>query len=89
MRYLSLNSKDNDYYKDNPLKWKSTSDQVKDDWSGGGKLCKISTCVTNRGVSKVDQKIVIGTDVQSSCAVDDFTISNTGVISFDGDEMFV
>ena len=89
MRYLFLNSKDNDYQNNNPLKRKSTFDQVKDDHSGGGKLCKISTCVTNRGVSKVDQTIVVETDVQSSCAVDDFTISDTGVISFDGDVMFV
>ena len=42
---------------------------MKDDQSGGGKLCKISTRVTNRGVSKVDQTIVVETDVQSSCAV--------------------
>ena len=89
LRYLFLNSKDNDYYNNSPLKWKSTFDQVKEDQSGGGKLCKISTRVTNRGVSKVDQMIVVETDVQSSCALDDFTISDTGVISFDGDVMFV
>ena len=64
LRCLFLNSKNNDYYKDNPFKRKSTFDQ-----SGGGKLCKISTRVTNRGVSKVDQTIVVETDVQSSCAV--------------------
>ena len=89
MSYLFLNSKDNDYYNNNPLKRKSTFDQVKDDQSAGGKLCKISTRVTNRGVSKVDQTIVEETDVQSSCALDDFTISDTRVISFDGDVMFV
>ena len=89
LRYLFLNSKDNDYNNNNPLKRKSTFDQVKDGQSGGGKLCKISTRVTNRGVSKVDQTIVIETDVQSSYALDDFTISDTGVISFDGDVMFV
>ena len=89
LRYLFLNSKNNDYNNNNPLKRKSTFDQVKDDQSGGGKLCKISTRVTNRGVSKVDQTIVVETDVQSSYALDDFTISDTGVISFDGDVMFV
>ena len=89
LRYLFLNSKDNDYSKNNPLKRKSTFDQVKDNQSGGGKFCKISTHVTNRGVSKVDQMIVIETDVDSSYASDDFTISEIGVLSFDGDVMFI
>ena len=89
LRYLFLNSKDNDYNNNSPLKRKSTFDQVKDDQSEGGKLCKISTCVTNRGVSKVDQTIVVETDVQSSYALDDFTISDTGVISFDRDVIYV
>ena len=89
LRYLFLNSKDNDYQTINPLKRKSKFDQVKDDQSGGGKLCKISTRVTNRGLSKVDQTIVVRTDVQPSCVLDDFTISDTGVLSLDGDLMFV
>ena len=62
---------------------------MKDDPSGGGKLCKIATGVTNRGVSKVDQTIVVETDIQLSCALDEFTISDTGVISLDRDVMFV
>ena len=82
LRYLFLNSKDNEHNNNNPLKRKSTFDQVKDDQSGGGKLCKISTPVTNRGVSNVNQMIVVEIDVQSSYALDDFTIS-------DGDMMFV
>ena len=89
LRYLFLNSKDNDYQPQNPLKRKSNFDQLKDSKSGGGKLCKISTRVTNRGVSKADQTIVVETDVQPSCVLDDFTISDTGVLSLDGDVMFV
>ena len=80
LRYLFLNSKDNDYQTIKPLKRKSTFDQVKDNQSGGGKLCKISTRVTNRGVSKVDKTIVVETDIQPSCVLDDFTIGDTGVL---------
>ena len=89
MRYLFLNSKDSNYQTENPLKRKSVFDQVKDGKSGGGKLCKISTRVTNRGVSKVDQTIVVETDIQPSCVLDDLTISDTGILSLDGDVMFV
>ena len=89
LKYLFLNSKDSNYQTPNPLKRKSVFDQVKDSKSGGGKLCMISTRVTDRGVSKADQTIVVETDVQPSCVLDDFTISDTGVLSLDGDVMFV
>ena len=89
LRYLFTNSKDNDHDGNTGLKRKSTFNAIDTNEDvAGGKLSKISTCVVNKGCSKVDKTITVETTVNSYDELDDFTITDTGVIAFDGELMF-
>ena len=44
--------------------------------------------MVNKGCSKVDKTITVDTTVDKSYELDDFSITDTGVLSFDGDLMF-
>ena len=88
LRYLFTNSKNNDHH-DGNLKRKSTFNAIDmNEDVAGGKLSKISTHVVNKGLSKVDKTITVETTVDSYDELDDFTITDTGVVAFDGEIMF-
>ena len=89
LRYLFTNSKDNDFNGNTGLKRKSTFDVTDTNQEcSGGKLSKISTNVVNKGCSKVDKTITVDMTVDKSYELDDFSITDMGVLSFDGDLMF-
>ena len=89
LRYLFTNCKDNDLNGDTGLKRKSTFDVTDANQECSvSKLSKISTTVVNKGFSKVDKTIAVDTTVDESYELDDFSITDTGVLSFDGDLMF-
>ena len=89
LRYLFINSKNNDHDGNTGLKRKSTFNAIDmNEDVAGGKLSKISTCVVNKGCSKVDKTITVETTLDSYDELDDFTITDTGVIAFGGEIMF-
>ena len=91
LRYLFTNSKNNDHHDGNTagLKRKPTFNAIDmNEDVAGGNLSKISTRVVNKGCSKVDKTIAVETTVDSYDELDDFTITDKGVIAFDGEVMF-
>ena len=53
-----------------------------------GKCCKVMTIDVNEGASKVDKTIDMDVVVPDEYELHDFSITDQGVISFDGELMF-
>ena len=96
LQYLFTNSKDNDFQSNLHFKRKSTFLSDDDDGStdgeltdmAGGKCCKVTTTVVNEGAGKVDKTIDMDIAVPDEYDLHDFSITDQGVISFDGELMF-
>ena len=97
LQYLLTNCKNNDFKSNLNFKRKSTflSDDNDGSTEDGGELtdtadkcCKVTTTVVNEGVSKVDKTIDVDVVVPDEYELHDFSITDQGVISFDGELMF-
>ena len=98
LQYLLNNTTTNDFKSNLIFKIKSTFTTSSDDGStaadGGestetaGKCCKITTTVVNEGESKVDKTIDVDVVVPDEYELHDFSISDEGIISFEGELMF-
>ena len=86
LSYLFTKSKDNDFQEEGCLKRKSTF-EIEDGPSQGDKHKRLESMIVNKGLSKADSLVI------SEATIDDydlgeFSISDTGVINFNGDLMF-
>ena len=90
IRYLFTIAKDNDFHGNLHFKRKScfSSDGPTLSDESGGKLCKVSSKVVNKGCEKVDKTIDIDAYVPDEFHLDEFLISDQGVLTFDGDLLF-
>ena len=98
LQYLLNNTTTNDFRSNLNFKRKSTFTTSSDDGStaadGGestetaGKCCKVTTTVVNEGESKVDKTIDVDVVVPDECELHDFSITDEGIISFEGELMF-
>ena len=98
LQYLLNNSTTNDFKSNQYFKRKSTFTTSSDDGStaadGGestepaGKCCKVTTTVVNEGESKVDKTIEVDVVVPDEYVLEDFSISDKGIISLEGELMF-
>ena len=96
LRYLFTNSKNNDFQSNLHFKRKSTflSDYNDSSADGeltdtaGGKCCTVTTTLVNEGAGKVDKTIDVDVIVPDEHDLHDFSITDQGVISFDGELMF-
>ena len=98
LQYLLNNSTTNDFKSNQYFKRKSTFTTSSDDGStaadGGesteltGKSCKVMTMVVNEGESKVDKTIEVDVVVPDEYILEDFSISDEGIISLEGELMF-
>ena len=90
IHYLFTNAKDNDFQGNLHFKRKSSfsSDGPTLSDESGGKLCKVSSKVINKGCEKVDKTIDIDAYVPEEFHLDEFSISDQGVLTFDGDLLF-
>ena len=98
LQYLLNNTTTNDFKSNLIFKRKSTFTTSSDDGStaadGGestetaGKCCKITTTVVNEGESKVDKTTDLDVVVPDEYELNDFSISDEGIISFEGELMF-
>ena len=88
LMYLFTHSKNNDFGGTTGLKRKSMFDVIdNEEGNPGSKLSKISTTVVNKGCSKVDSTITVETSIDKY-ELDDFSIDDMGVLTFDDDLMF-
>ena len=93
-QYLFTNSKNNNFQRNLHFKRKSTF--LSDDNSfkdcevtdTAGKCCKVTTTVVNEGVGKVDKTIDVDVVLPDEYDLHNFSITDQGVISFDGELMF-
>ena len=98
LQYLLNNTTTNDFKSNQNFKRKSTFTTSSDDGStaadGGestepaGKCCKVTTTVVNEGESKVDKTIEVDVVVPDEYVLEDFSISDDGIISLKGELMF-
>ena len=98
LQFLLNNSTTNDFKSNQNFKRKSTFTTSSDDGStaadGGestepaGKCCKVTTMVVNEGESKVDKTIEVDVVVPDEYVLEDFSISDEGIISLEGELMF-
>ena len=90
IHYLFTNAKDNDFHGDLHFKRKLcfSSDGPTLSDESGGKLRKVSSKVVNKGCEKVDKTIDIDAYVPNDIHLDEFSISDQGVLTFDGDLLF-
>ena len=98
LQYLLNTSTSNDFKSNQYFKRKSTFTTSSDDGStaadGGestepaGKCCKVTTTVVNEGESKVDKTIEVDVVVPDEYVLEDFSISDEGIISLEGELMF-
>ena len=98
LQFLSNNSTTNDFKSNQNFKKKSTFTTSSDNGStaadGGestepaGKCCKVTTTVVNEGESKVDKIIEVDVVVPDEYVLKDFSISDEGIISLEGELMF-
>ena len=98
LQYLLNNSTTNDFKSNQYFKRKSTFTTSSDDGStaadGGestepaGKCCKVTTTVVNEGESKVDKTIEVDVVVSDEYVLEDFSISDEGIISLEGELTF-
>ena len=96
LQYLFTNSKNNDFQSNLHFKRKSMflSDNDDDSTDGGeltdiaGKCCKVMTTDVNKGAGKVDKTIDVDIVVPDEYELHNFSITDKGVILFDGELMF-
>ena len=98
LQYLLTNCRNNDFKSNLNFKRKSTFISDDDDGStvadGGestdtaGKCCKVTTTVVNEGAGKVDKTIDVDVVVPDEYELHDFSVTDQGIISFDGELMF-
>ena len=96
LQYLLTNSKNNNFQSNLHFKRKSTflSDDDNSSTDGdeltdtAGKCCKVTTTDVNEGVGKVDKTIDMDVVVPDEYELHDFSITDQGVISFEGELMF-
>ena len=97
LQYLLTNCSNNDFKSNLNFKRKSTFISDDDDGSTAddgeltdtaGKCCKVETTVVDEGVGKVDKTIVVDVVVPDEYELHDFSITNQGIISFEGELMF-
>ena len=86
LSYLFTNSEDNDFQGVGCLKWKSTF-EIEDGPSRGDKHKRLESMIINKGRSKADS-LVISEATIDYYDLGEFSISDTGVINFDGGLMF-
>ena len=98
LRYLMTNCRNNDFKSNLNFKRKSTFTSS-DDNDGSttddgestdtaGKCCKVTTTDINEGVGKVDKTIDMDVVVPDEYKLHDFSITDQGIISFEGELMF-
>ena len=99
LRYLLNNTTNNDFKSKLNFKRNSTFITTSDDDDGStaadgestetpGKCCKITTTVVNEGESKVGKTIDVDVLVPDEYELHDFSITDEGIISFEGELMF-
>ena len=98
LQYLLNNTTTNDFKSNQNFKRKSTFTTSSDDGStaadGGestepaGKCCKVTRMVVNEGESKIDKTIEVDVVVPDEYILEDFSISDEGIISLEGELMF-
>ena len=98
LQYLSNNTTTNDFESNQNFKRKSTFTTSFDDGSTtadagestepAGKCCQVMTTVVNEGKSKVDKTIEVDLVVPDEYVLEDFSISDKGIISLEGELMF-
>ena len=94
LQYLLTNSKNNDFQSNLHFKRKSTFLPDDSSTDGGeltdtaGKCCKVTTTVVNEGAGKVNKTIDVDVVVPDEYELHDFSITDQGAISFDGELMF-
>ena len=97
LQYLLNNTTTNDFRSNLNFKRKSTFTTSSDDGSTAadgestetaGKCCKVMTTDVNEGVGKVDKTIDVDVVVLDEYELHDFSISDEGIISFEGELMF-
>ena len=86
LRYLFTNSKDNNFQGVECLKRKSTF-EIEDGPSQGDKRKRLESTIINKGRSKADS-LVISEATIDEYDLGEFSLSDTGVINFNGDLMF-
>ena len=64
----------------------STDGELTD--TAGGKCCKVTTTVVNERAGKVDKTVDVDVVVPDEYDLHDFSRTDQGVISFDGELMF-
>ena len=98
LQYLPNNTTTNDFRSNLNFKRKSTFTTSSDDGStaaDGGestetavKCCKVTTTDVNEGAGKVDKTIDVDVVVPNEYELHDFSITDEGIISFEGELMF-
>ena len=98
LQYLLNNTTTNDFKSNQNFKRKSTFITSSDNGStaadGGestetaGKCCKVTTTDVNEGAGKVDKTIDVDVVVPDEYELHDFSITDEGIISFEGELMF-
>ena len=100
LRYLLTNCNNNDFKSNLNFKRKSTFISISSDDDDGsttdggestdtaGKCCKVTTTVVNEGAGKVDKTIDVDVVVPDEYKLHDFSITDQGIISFEGELMF-
>ena len=98
LQYLPNNTTTNDFRNNLNFKRKSTFTTSSDDGStaadGGestetaGKCCKATTTDVNEGAGKVDKTTDVDAVIPNEYELHDFSITDEGIISFEGELMF-
>ena len=98
LQYLLNNCRNNDFKSNLNFKRKSTFTSFDDDdgstTDGGestdtaGKCCKVTTTDVNEGAGKVDKTIDVDVVVPDEYELHNFSITDNGIISFEGELMF-
>ena len=97
LQYLLTNCRNNDFKTNLNFKRKTTFMSDDDDGSTAddgeltdtaGKCCKVTTAVVNEGAGKVDKTIDVDVVVPNEYELHDFSITDQGIISFEGELMF-
>ena len=100
LQYLLNNCRNNDFKSNLNYKRKSTFITSSDDDDGStaadggestdtaGKCCKVTTTDVNERAGKVDKTIDVDVVVPDEYELHDFSITDQGIISFEGELMF-
>ena len=100
LQYLLNNCRNNNFKSNLNYKRKSTFITSSDDDDGStaadsgestdtaGKCCKVTTTDVNEGAGKVDKTIDVDVVVPDKYELHDFSITDQGIISFEGELMF-